>query len=169
VHTCIRPSCCHCHSLSLASVKSRLVLPFWDQPTWVVPDKGPINGCVCVCVAEFECRWFQIVVVDKVIPTMAWLNAQHKVSLLTCTQPHPAHRVARGQASYFGSWWGPKPGAQRPTAGVRFGEGEASSVPPATRSGGALQAPPEGSRAEPRLVKVFFAFQRHQTASPKSC
>jgi len=30
----------------LASVKSRLVLPFWYRPTWVVPDKGPLNGCV---------------------------------------------------------------------------------------------------------------------------
>ena len=29
VQTCIWPSWCHCHSLSLASVKSRLVLPFW--------------------------------------------------------------------------------------------------------------------------------------------
>jgi len=36
--------------MSLASVKSRLVLPFWYQLTWVVPDKGPLNGCVCVCV-----------------------------------------------------------------------------------------------------------------------
>jgi len=35
--------------LSLASVKSRLVLPFWYRLTWVVPDKGPLNGCV-VCV-----------------------------------------------------------------------------------------------------------------------
>ena len=40
VQTCIRPSWCHCHSLSLASVKSRLVLPFWYRLTWVVPDKG---------------------------------------------------------------------------------------------------------------------------------
>jgi len=39
---------CHCHSLSLASVKSRLVLPFWYQLTRVVPEKGPLNGCVCV-------------------------------------------------------------------------------------------------------------------------
>jgi len=37
---------CHCHSLSLASVKSRLVLPFWYRLTWVVLDKGPLNGCV---------------------------------------------------------------------------------------------------------------------------
>jgi len=36
------------HSLSLASVKSRLVLPFWYQLTWVVPEKGPLNGCSCV-------------------------------------------------------------------------------------------------------------------------
>ena len=42
------PSWCHCHSLSLAWVKSRLVVPFWYQFTQVVPDKGPLNGCVCV-------------------------------------------------------------------------------------------------------------------------
>jgi len=42
VQTCIWPSWCHCYSLSLASVKSRLVLP-----TQVVPDKKPLNVCVC--------------------------------------------------------------------------------------------------------------------------
>ena len=50
VQTCIWPSGFHCHSLSLASVKSRLVLPFWYQLTRVILDKGPLNGCVCVCV-----------------------------------------------------------------------------------------------------------------------
>ena len=50
VQTCICPSWCHCHSLSLASVKSRLVLLFWYRPTRVVLDKGPLNRCVCVCV-----------------------------------------------------------------------------------------------------------------------
>ena len=49
VQTCIWPSGFHCHSLSLAPVKSRLVLPFWYRLTWVVPDRGPLNGCVCVC------------------------------------------------------------------------------------------------------------------------
>ena len=39
------PADAHCHSLSLASVKSRLVLPFWYRLTWVVPDKGPLNMC----------------------------------------------------------------------------------------------------------------------------
>jgi len=37
----------YCHSLSLASVKYRLVLPFWYRLTRVVPEKGPLNGCVC--------------------------------------------------------------------------------------------------------------------------
>ena len=51
VQTCIQPSWCHCHSLSLASVKSRLVLPFWYRIAWVVPEKEPLNECVCVtCV-----------------------------------------------------------------------------------------------------------------------
>jgi len=48
LQTCIWPSRCHCHSLSLASVKSRLVLPFWYRLTRLVLDKGPLNGCVCV-------------------------------------------------------------------------------------------------------------------------
>ena len=59
------PSWCHCHPLSLASVKSWLVLPFWYRLTWVVPDKGPLNGCVCVCVCvyllllwQFQAGWY---------------------------------------------------------------------------------------------------------------
>ena len=40
VLTCIWPSWCHYHLLSLASVKSRLVLLFWYRLTWVVPEKG---------------------------------------------------------------------------------------------------------------------------------
>ena len=56
VQTCILPSWCCCHSLSLASVKSRLVLPFWYRLTRVVPEKGPLNGCVCVFHC-FQHRW----------------------------------------------------------------------------------------------------------------
>ena len=52
VQICIWPSWCHCHFLSLASVKSRLVLPFWYWLTWVVPDKGTLKGCVC--------RWMSV-------------------------------------------------------------------------------------------------------------
>ena len=46
VQTCMWPSWCHCHSLSLAPVKSRLVLPFWYRLTQVVLEKRPLNGCV---------------------------------------------------------------------------------------------------------------------------
>jgi len=67
VQTCIWPRGFHCHSLSLASVKSSLVLPFWYRFTWVVPDKGPLNArararacvcvCVCVCVYARACAY----------------------------------------------------------------------------------------------------------------
>ena len=68
MQTCIWPSRCHCHSLSLASVKSRLVLPFWYRPTRVVLEKGLLNGCVCMSMvtaaddASGECIqqcWFR--------------------------------------------------------------------------------------------------------------
>ena len=57
VQTCICPSWCHCHSLSLASVKSRLVLAFWYRPTRVIPDKGPLN--VCVSLFYFSSIFFR--------------------------------------------------------------------------------------------------------------
>jgi len=50
IQTCIWPSWCHCHSLSLASVKSRLVLAFWCRLIRVVLDKRPLNGCVFVTI-----------------------------------------------------------------------------------------------------------------------
>ena len=48
--------------LSLASVKSRLDLPFWYWLTWVVLDKGPLNGCccirdICVLMLKLLLRW----------------------------------------------------------------------------------------------------------------
>jgi len=62
VQTCVWPSWCHCHSLSLASVKSRLVFPFWYRLTHVVPDKGLSNGCMYVC----------------------WVNVSYVISVLFC-------------------------------------------------------------------------------------
>jgi len=57
MQTCIWPSWCRCHSLSLGSVKSRLVLPFWYRLTQVVPEEEPLNGCVlCVCVLLADCK-----------------------------------------------------------------------------------------------------------------
>ena len=46
VQTCIWHSGCNCHSLSIAPVKSRLVLPFWYRLTQVVLEKRPLNGCL---------------------------------------------------------------------------------------------------------------------------
>jgi len=54
MQTCIWPSWCHCHSLSLASVKSRLVLTFCYRLTRVVPDKGLLNVCVWLFRSELK-------------------------------------------------------------------------------------------------------------------
>jgi len=53
VQTNIWPSWCHCYSLSLAPVKSRLVLPFFYRLTQVVLEKRPLNGCCVVVVVVF--------------------------------------------------------------------------------------------------------------------
>jgi len=50
---CIWSSWCHWHSLSLASVKSRLISPFWYQLTQVVQDKRLLNGCCCSCFCVY--------------------------------------------------------------------------------------------------------------------
>jgi len=53
VQTCIWPSWCQCHSLSLAPAKSRLVATFLVLAHPCSPDKGPLNGCVCLrCVTQ---------------------------------------------------------------------------------------------------------------------
>ena len=62
VQTCIWPSWCHCHSLSLASVKSRLVLPFWYRLTRVVSEKRAV---VCVHIKRFIHK-------GKLVPFSAW-------------------------------------------------------------------------------------------------
>ena len=61
VQTCVWPSWFHGHSLSLASVKSRLVLPFWYRLTWVVLEKRP---CVCVCVCMHSCVYVTLKLKD---------------------------------------------------------------------------------------------------------
>ena len=60
VQTCIWSSWRHYHSLSLASVKSRLVLPFWYQPTRVIWEKGPLNG------SNWNRRCFSLYVLLKI-------------------------------------------------------------------------------------------------------
>ena len=44
--------------------KIQIGLPFWYRLTRVVPDKGPLNECVCVCVflatSHFLHRWIDV-------------------------------------------------------------------------------------------------------------
>ena len=54
VQTCIWPSWCHCRSLSIASIKSGLVLPVWyrlNRVVALVADKGPLNARARACVS----------------------------------------------------------------------------------------------------------------------
>ena len=88
VQTCVWPSWCHCHSLSLASVKSRLVLPFWYRLTRVVPEKGPLNGCVCVCV------WFNVCSILVCVPRCGRESCQCRcVSFHLFDSPRHHHSV----------------------------------------------------------------------------
>ena len=68
VQTSIRPSWCHCFSTI------QMVLPFWYWLTWVVPDKGPLNGCMyvdlfsCIAASLFgKLTYFQAV-------SMHWIS-----------------------------------------------------------------------------------------------
>ena len=102
MQTCIRPCWCHYHSLSLASVKSRLVLPFWYWLARVVPDREPLNGCVCVCVL------FCSIVMPAVVQNSAGLTlalpawyaeqdlciGQASVRLFVCPIVCPLHSIA---------------------------------------------------------------------------
>jgi len=93
VQTCIWPSWCHCHSLSLASVKFRLVLPFWYRPTRVVPEKGPLNGCVCVCVCVCACMRACVCELTGQGPCRANLHklgmASHLLVMVASDRPWP--------------------------------------------------------------------------------
>ena len=89
VQTCIWPSWCHCHSLSLASVKSRLVLPFWYQPTQVVPEKGR-QMCVCVCVESFSyhlscCKTCTVIPVKPWAPVPSGRSIISVLNILTAS------------------------------------------------------------------------------------
>ena len=60
----------------LASVKSRSVLTFWYRLTRAVPDKRPINGCVCVI------KWQSSVRISKAIKTNNAKNSAKKQVLV---------------------------------------------------------------------------------------
>ena len=54
VQICPWPNWCHCHPLSLALVKSRLVYLSGTGSPRVVPDKGPLNGYCCCCCSSYK-------------------------------------------------------------------------------------------------------------------
>jgi len=87
-------------------------------------------------------------------------------SSLRQAKAHPAHHVARGQASYFGSGARPK----GPRAEVVFlGRGQPAPSPPARGSGSAVSYTAAVSGAELRPLRGFLAFKRRQMASPGTC
>jgi len=81
VQTCIWPSWCHCHSLSLASVKSRFVLPFWYRIIPVVPDKGSLNGGLCVYVFWWRLQRVLKDIVSEKLPTLHSHFSTHQCDL----------------------------------------------------------------------------------------
>ena len=94
MQTCIWPSWCHCHSLSLASVKSRLVSPFWYRLTRWAQKKGPLNGCVWCFPGKSNGI------------TLKWVRTPSASSLLLCQQctnfnvlKTPVHRIVCQQTA----------------------------------------------------------------------
>jgi len=71
------PSWCHYYSVSCSS-KIQIGLPFWYRITRVVPEKGPLNGWVCVCVGrknpEPFFHFFEFRPRGWAIPPQKWSN-----------------------------------------------------------------------------------------------
>jgi len=93
VQSCIWPSWCYCHSLSLASVKSRLFLPFWYRLIRVVPDKGPTWS-------DFI-TWTTLKIHDCVID---WLQEGAKNSVWNWARGKEKHYSETDVTG--GGWWG---------------------------------------------------------------
>ena len=86
VQSCIWPSWCHWNSLSLASVKSRLVLPFWYRLTRVVPGQRAVKRVVCVCVCVLRCLVLKkalLLVLDKAAVSGRVLGADDDADVLS--------------------------------------------------------------------------------------
>jgi len=47
------------------SSKIQIGFTFLVPLTWVIPDKGPLNGCVCVCVTMIEYRLLNAVISNR--------------------------------------------------------------------------------------------------------
>ena len=87
VQTCIWPSWCHCHSLSLASVKSRLVLPFWYRLSPEVPEKGPLNGCMYVWMfPTYPCLFTFSLLISSLSNLFIWVDVARKTTSQSINQ-----------------------------------------------------------------------------------
>jgi len=86
VQTWIWPSWCYCHSLSLASVKSTLLLPFWYRLTQVVLEKGPLKVRMYVC--KYVCTYVRMYVM-----AMHHTKAKVKYSKVKVKFSHTRYRA----------------------------------------------------------------------------
>ena len=78
VQTCIWPSWCHCHSLSHASVKSKIGFTFLVPAHPGVLDKGPLNECsVNECNHSHYSLYYCI---------LAFTHSCHKLRMSTCNK-----------------------------------------------------------------------------------
>ena len=73
VQTCIWLRWCHCHSLSLAPVKSRLVLPFWYRLNLGCPGKEAVKWLLLLPVARSPCGGIAI---RHILPVSGWVFAR---------------------------------------------------------------------------------------------
>ena len=91
----------HC----LVSVKSWLVLPFKYRLTWVVQEKGPLNGCVCVCYPIGQgcisvCLWCWCTVVKCLTrSSWYWCDSYHRGELVCIHWLHITHE--KGNLSWM--------------------------------------------------------------------
>jgi len=98
LQTCIWPSWCHCLSLSLASVKSRLVLPFWYRLTWVVPEKGRLNVWILHTIVLVSQTHYVYICAQIIITTSGHRKDGEKTA--------PWHNLTvTSEAMLRDSWW----------------------------------------------------------------
>ena len=73
VQTCIWPSWCNCHSLSLASVKSRVVFTFLVPAHPGSPGQRAVKRlCVCVCVCVGS-EIYELCISDLAVPSLCYV------------------------------------------------------------------------------------------------
>ena len=76
------------------------VPPFWYRLTWVVPDKGPLNGCVCVCVSLLQC-WG-----DGVVFCLEQgADCLHMVQLMPLPSQNPSPLASYKSRLFIPSWY----------------------------------------------------------------